>query len=115
MEGRRTRWGKLPGRALPLEHLVEDLSTLLSGERAAYFAAGPAGAILAVKSGKVFSFGQVRQDPPWMKLSGRERAETVVHWIRRAAATCRDLRKGHESKSPSFEPVRAPRGSLDGT
>jgi hypothetical protein len=79
-----------PVKACRAERFVEDLSTILSGKRAAYFAAGPSGAILALKSGEVVAFSQIRQDRVWTRLSGLERAETLAGWIRRAAATCRE-------------------------
>jgi hypothetical protein len=77
--------------ARSLETLVSDLALVLGNGRALYFSLESDGAVLTVKAPEVFAFGE-SFGARWARMGPRERAETVVDWIGRAATYYRNPR-----------------------
>ena len=73
--------------------VLEDLATILAGDKAVYMRLEPEGAVLSVKSPRTHAFGE--SEGSWVRLTPEARARFVLDWIRKAAAYCRSPKACH--------------------
>ena len=78
---------------------VRDLAAVLAHDQAVYLRLGPEGAVMSVKAPDSFAFGDA-VDVRWLGMTPKERAQTLVDWIRKAAKYCRKPRVRWGAGSP---------------
>jgi len=86
------RAGRASARTPAEISFMEDLATVLTGDRAVYLKLGPEGAVMSLTlDERKFAFGEAIE-VRWRGMTPEERTQAVLSWIRKAAKYCRKPR-----------------------